>query len=80
MLVRIYLFDWWVVQYPEFEKYRPATAQEEAANYLRNNPQVVQKGVGMAVDQARKNPDLAKAVSLTKAPPVVLVLVLVIAS
>jgi len=43
-------------------RYRPATAQEEAANYIRNNPQAVQKGVNLAVAAAKDNPEVAKAV------------------
>jgi hypothetical protein len=30
------------LQYPEYQKYRPTTAEEEAAGYLQRNPQVGQ--------------------------------------
>ena len=45
-------------KYPEYAKFRPASAEQEAAAYLQRNPQIARKVGGAVVNAASNNPQV----------------------
>lgn len=42
-------------KYPEYAKFRPESAEQSAANFLRRNPQVASKAAGAMFNAASAN-------------------------